>query len=91
MNLGQAEKQQEEGFSDKGASENKGINVNRKESRSTPKKAPSFRGAKEKAGCVRTTVVWGWGLLTINRSIGNLIRSLGRFLCLTSPDSVYCF
>lgn len=42
MNLGQAEKQQEEGFSDKGASENKGINVNRKGSKSTPGKAPSF-------------------------------------------------
>lgn len=91
MNLRQAEKQQEEGFSDEGASDSKGINVNRKESRSTPGKAPSFRVAKEKAGCVRTTVGWGWGLLTINRSVGNLIRSLGRILCLTSSDSIYCF
>lgn len=75
----------EEDFSG-GAVESKGVNMDGR--RSTQSLGRAQGESSKREGWIGNDSVWRWGLFPINRSIRNLIRSLGSTLYPTSLDSL---
>lgn len=61
INLGQAEKQQEKDFLDRGAGESKGTDADRTEINGNSWEGSQFRSGERESWRERTTVVYRWG------------------------------